>query len=454
MMLNKRLRSLMLGLSCAMVGIIGQDLLTGFLIHPVAAQKNPEAAASGEPSNSKNLQRAGLEEQRRALNESIQKTRLELEQVQQKKRSGLKQLELIRGQIQTREKIILNYNREIEVREEQISELEGVIGTLQSDLARLKKAYAQLLRQYHRQMQTQSPALLVLSAKDVNQALRRSRHLKQYNAYRREQANAIVELQNEMTQKEKILEVEKSEKEVLKTQEEANKQELRKESQQQDKIVKALQKDEKKLRQELRNQEIARNKLQKSIEDLVRKEIEAARLAALKSAKGDKDKSSATNREPGPARNQALLELTPEAKALGKAFEENKGRLPWPLRKAMVSETFGFHAHPQLKNVNIRNDGITLRGEKGAEVKACFRGEVTAVVNIPGMQKTVILRHGQYLTVYAHLSETTVSKGQKVNTGQALGSLHTRQEDGESVLQFQLWKGTTKVNPLPWLAGK
>lgn len=120
-----------------------------------------------------------------------------------------------------------------------------MIGTLQSDLARLKKAYAQLLRQYHRQMQTQSPALLVLSAKDVNQALRRSRHLKQYNAYRREQANAIVELQNEMTQKEKILEVEKSEKEVLKTQEEANKQELRKESQQQDKIVKALQKTRK-----------------------------------------------------------------------------------------------------------------------------------------------------------------------------------------------------------------
>ncbi|MFM8317171.1 MAG: murein hydrolase activator EnvC family protein, partial [Bacteroidota bacterium] len=219
MMLNKRLRSLVLGLSCAMLGIIvGHDLLGSLLIHSAAAQKNPEAAASGEPSNSKNLQRAGLEEQRRALNESIQKTRLELEQVQQKKRSGLKQLELIRGQIQTREKIILNYNREIEVRQGQISELEGVIGTLQADLIRLKKAYAQLLRQYHRQMQTQSPALLVLSAKDVNQALRRSRHLKQYNAYRREQANAIVELQNEMTQREKILKVEKSEKEVLKTQ--------------------------------------------------------------------------------------------------------------------------------------------------------------------------------------------------------------------------------------------
>ena len=113
----------------------------------------------------------------------------------------------------------------------------------------------------------------------------------QYNKFRRGQVEELIELQNKMTQKEKILEVEKSVKEILKTQEEANKQELRKESQQQDKIVKALQKDEKKLRQELRNQEIARNKLQKSIEDLVRKEIEAARLAALKSAKNDKDKS-------------------------------------------------------------------------------------------------------------------------------------------------------------------
>jgi septal ring factor EnvC (AmiA/AmiB activator) len=429
---------------------ISSSLAVLLLFSPVLAQKTGNSPIHNE-SASKNPQRAGLEEQRRVLNDSIHKTRLELEQVQQKKRSGLKQLELIRGQIRTREKIIHNYSQDIEMQQNQISELETLIGSLQADLIRLKKAYAQLLRRYHRQMQTESPALLILSAKDVNQALRRSRHLKQYNTYRREQAEAIAELQKEMTQKEKILEVEKSQKEELKTQEEANKQELRKESQQQDQIVKSLQKDEKKLRQELRNQEIARNKLQKRIEDLIRKEIEAARLA---SSKGDKADKGPPDLPKSPSRNQALLELTPEAKALGKAFEENKGRLPWPLRKALVSEFFGFHTHPQLKNINIRNDGITLRGEKGAEVRGCFRGEVTAVVNIPGMQKTIIIRHGQYLTVYAHLSETTVNKGQKVNTGQILGTLHTRPEDGESFLQFQLWKGTTKVNPLPWLAGK
>ncbi len=419
-----------------------------------AHSQNSDKNSSLNGTASKNPQRAGLEEKRRALNENIQKTKIELEQIQKKKRSELKQLELIRGQIQTREKIIRNYSSEINLCQGQITELEGVIRSIQADLKRLKKAYSQLLLQYQRQIQTASPAILILSAKDVNQALRRSRHLSQYNKYRRDQAEAMIKIQNEITKKERNLEIEKIEKEALKTQEEINKQELRKESQQQDKIVKALQKDEKKLRQDLRNQEVARNKLQKSIEDLVRKEIEAARLTALKASKNDKDKEATANSNPSPARNQALLELTPEAKALGKAFEENKGRLPWPLRKAMVSETFGFHAHPHLKNISTRNDGITLRGEKGGEVKACFRGEVTAVVNIPGMQKTVIIRHGQYLTVYAHMSETTVSKGQKVNTGQGLGTLHTSQEDGESVLQFQLWKGTTKVNPLPWLAGK
>lgn len=420
---------------------------------PVSSQKAGVSSNQSE-SNRQNAQRASLEQQRRALNESILKTRQELEKVQQKKRSEVKQLNLIKGQIQTREKIILNYNREINLREQEITELESVIRSLQADLQKLKKSYAHLLRRYQRHIQSLSPTLLVLSAKDVNQALRRNIHLKRYNAYRREQAEAIIELEKEMTVKEKSLELEKAEKEDLKSQEVANKEELRKESQQQDKLIKDLQKDEKKLRQELRNQEISRNKLQKNIEDLIRKEIEAAKLASTKKPKDNKEKDNAPDHESGSTRTQALLELTPEAKALGKAFEENKGRLPWPLRKAVVSETFGFHTHPHLKNINVRNDGITLRGEKDAEVRACFRGEVTAVVNIPGMQKTIIIRHGQYLTVYAHLSTTTVSKGQKINTGQSLGTLHTRPEDGESFLQFQVWKGTSKVNPMPWLAGR
>jgi septal ring factor EnvC (AmiA/AmiB activator) len=410
---------------------------------------NPVQAQSNNPKSSPS--RAGMEKERQELVRRIDQTRQQLEEVRRKRKSGLQQLQLLKNQIQNREKIIRNYNAEIVRQEVQITEVENVVQSLQVDLKQLRERYAQLLRQYQRQIMAPSMPLLILSASDVNQALRRTWHLRQYNQFRREQAAAIVDLQQELNQKGEVLQAEKERKEELKAKEEENKNALKQESQEQDKVVKALQKDEKKLRQELRNQEIARNRLQKNIEDLIRKEIEAARQAAAKTEDKGKANQGPTQQ---PQRNQALLELTPEAKALGKAFEENRGRLPWPLQKAMVSETFGFHPHPHLKNISIRNDGITLKAEAGAPVRACFRGEVTAVVNIPGMQKTVIIRHGQYLTVYAHLDQTQVSKGQKIQTGQTIGRLHVRQEDGHSYLQFQLWKGTAKVNPLPWLAGR
>jgi len=410
---------------------------------------NPVQAQSNSPKSSPS--RAGMEKERQELVRRIDQTRQQLEEVRRKRKSGLQQLQLLKNQIQNREKIIRNYNAEIVRQEVQITEVENVVQSLQVDLKQLRERYAQLLRQYQRQIMAPSMPLLILSASDVNQALRRTWHLRQYNQFRREQAAAIVDLQQELNQKGEVLQAEKERKEELKAKEEENKNALKQESQEQDKVVKALQKDEKKLRQELRNQEIARNRLQKNIEDLIRKEIEAARQAAAKTEDKGKANQGPTQQ---PQRNQALLELTPEAKALGKAFEENRGRLPWPLQKAMVSETFGFHPHPHLKNISIRNDGITLKAEAGAPVRACFRGEVTAVVNIPGMQKTVIIRHGQYLTVYAHLDQTQVSKGQKIQTGQTIGRLHVRQEDGHSYLQFQLWKGTAKVNPLPWLAGR
>jgi septal ring factor EnvC (AmiA/AmiB activator) len=410
---------------------------------------NPVQAQSNNPKSSPS--RAGMEKERQELVRRIDQTRQQLEEVRRKRKSGLQQLQLLKNQIQNREKIIRNYNAEIVRQEVQITEVENVVQSLQVDLKQLRERYALLLRQYQRQIMAPSMPLLILSASDVNQALRRTWHLRQYNQFRREQAAAIVDLQQELNQKGEVLQAEKERKEELKAKEEENKNALKQESQEQDKVVKALQKDEKKLRQELRNQEIARNRLQKNIEDLIRKEIEAARQAAAKTEDKGKANQGPTQQ---PQRNQALLELTPEAKALGKAFEENRGRLPWPLQKAMVSETFGFHPHPHLKNISIRNDGITLKAEAGAPVRACFRGEVTAVVNIPGMQKTVIIRHGQYLTVYAHLDQTQVIKGQKIQTGQTIGRLHVRQEDGQSYLQFQLWKGTAKVNPLPWLAGR
>lgn len=153
-----------------------------------------------------------------------------------------------------------------------------------------------------------------------------------------------------------------------------------------------------------------------------------------------------------PKTTREEFELTPEAKALGADFEANKGKLPWPISKGFVSESFGEHPHPVLKNVKVRNDGINLRTAQGAEVKAVFRGEVTAVVSIPGMQKAVIVRHGQYLTVYAHLEDVRVNKGSKVETGQIIGTVHFDEAENKAEMQLQVWRGTTKIDPQPWLA--
>jgi len=214
-------------------------------------------------------------------------------------------------------------------------------------------------------------------------------------------------------------------------------------------LVSKLQQNERDLRKALQAQEAARARLQRAIEDIIRRELEEARR---KEAERLKKQGQKPGQVAAPKSTREEFELTPESKALGADFEANKGKLPWPVGKGFVSESFGEHPHPVLKNVKVRNDGINLRTTQGAEVKAVFRGEVTAVVNIPGMQKAVIVRHGQYLTVYAQLENVRVEKGNKVETGQVLGTAHFDETENQAEMQLQVWKGTTKIDPQPWLA--
>jgi len=193
---------------------------------------NPAQAQSNNPKNPSSS-RAGLEKERQELARRIDQTRQQLEEVRRKRKSGLQQLQLLKNQIQNREKIIRNYSTEIVRQEAQITEVENVVQSLQVDLKQWRERYAQRLRQYQRQIMAPSMPLLILSANDVNQALRRTWHLRQYNQFRREQAAAIVDLQQELNQKGEILQAEKERKEELKAKEEENKNALKQESQEQ-----------------------------------------------------------------------------------------------------------------------------------------------------------------------------------------------------------------------------
>ncbi len=386
-----------------------------------------------------------LESQRNQLMEQISFTKKQIAEVQRKKAASVNQLVTLRKQIQVREKLIENYANDITLTQLQIDNLNELIESLERDLARLKEEYGRMLQVAYRNRSNYNNLMLVLSASDFNQAFKRLRYLQQYNDFRQTQVRLINQTQEGLNRRKAQLELKIQEKEQLLQEEENQRSLLGYESEKTNQLVLTLQRDEKKLRQELKQKEAARAKLQKAIEDIIRREIEEARRReeAKRKKAGEKPKTTAKKDE---------FELTPEAKALGADFEANKGKLPWPVTKGFISEPFGEHPHPVLKNVKVRNDGVNIRTAAEAEVRAIFRGEVTAVVSIPGMQKAVIIRHGQYLTVYAHLENVTVSKGSKVETGQIIGTVHFDADENKAEVQLQVWKGTTKIDPGPWLA--
>lgn len=386
-----------------------------------------------------------LESQRNQLMEQISFTKKQIAEVQRKKAASVNQLVTLRKQIQVRERLIENYANDISLTQLQIDNLNALISSLERDLTRLKEEYGRMLQVAYRNRSNYNNLMLVLSASDFNQAFKRLRYLQQYNDFRQTQVRLINQTQEGLNRRKEQLELKRKEKEQLLQEEENQRSLLGYESEKTNQLVITLQGDEKKLRQELKQKEAARAKLQKAIEDIIRREIEEARrLEEAKRRKAGEKPKTITKKDE--------FELTPEAKALGADFEANKGKLPWPVTKGFVSEPFGEHPHPVLRNVKVRNDGVSIRTAADAEVRAIFRGEVTAVVSIPGMQKAVIIRHGQYLTVYAHLENVTVSKGSKVETGQLIGTVHFDADENKAEVQLQVWKGTTKIDPNPWLA--
>jgi septal ring factor EnvC (AmiA/AmiB activator) len=388
-----------------------------------------------------------LENQRNKLIEQINFTKKQIEEVQRKKAVSVNQLVTLRKQIQVRQRLIENYNNDIAITQVQIDNLAELIGSLERDLQKLKAEYGKMLQVAYRNRSNYSNVILVLSAKDFNQAFKRLRYLQQYNEFRQTQVRLINKTQEGLNRRIAQLEQKKVERVSLVAEEETQKTLLGYESDKTNQLVSTLQNNEKQLRKELQEKEAARARLQKTIEDIIRREIEEARRQEAERQRKVGEKPSVT-----PKTTREEFELTPEAKALGADFEANKGKLPWPVSKGFISETFGEHPHPVLKNVKVRNDGVSIRTAKSAEVKAIFRGEVTAVVSIPGMQKAIIVRHGQYLTVYAHLETVSVSKGSKIETGQTIGSVHFDEEENKAEVQLQVWRGTTKIDPSPWLA--
>lgn len=377
--------------------------------------------------------RKDLEKKREALDKQIRTTTALIDQARREQRVTQEQLQLLERQIAAREQLIRTMNSELKRVDQRITDDEEMVASLKDDMVRLKEEYGRMLQFAYRNRNAYDRMSYIFAATSFQQAYKRSRYLSQIAEQRKRQAALIAETQATIEERLASLKEQREEKNRLVGQQLAEKQKLNSDRSGQQNALNSLKKEENKLRETQRKQE----KQRKDLDQAIRKAIEAEL----------KPKGGAS------AGGKLDLTLTPEAKELNADFEKNKGKLPWPVEKGVITSRFGKQPHPVLKGITIENNGIDITTEKGANVRALFRGEVSSVIVIPGAGKAVILSHGGYRSVYSNLREVTVSKGQKVDTKQTLGSVLT--DDDGSKAHIELWKitadGLVKVDPSAWL---
>jgi len=386
-----------------------------------------------------------LQKTKSQLEEEIRYTAKLLEETRQSKENSLHKVNLLNKQIDRRQSLINAISVEVNDIQAQMDVQRSHISSLSEELKKMKNEYARMIYYAYKNLNAYNRLLFIFSAEDFNQAYRRLLYYQQYSAYRRTQAELIRDAQMNIDRKQKELEETRTQKLNLARSEEDQKGQLTLEMQEKDKSVQQLSKKEKELETSLREKQQTAQKLEDEINKLIAAEIRAAADRAKKNG----------NRNPKTQMKPASTEimLTNDEQVLSSSFASNKGKLPWPSEHGVITSSFGEHPHPVLKYVKVKNNGIDISTEKGASVRTVFNGKVSRVMSFPNLNKVVIIRHGEYLTVYSNLEEVTVKDGQTVTTKQMIGKVHTNPDDSRTDLHFEIWLGKTTQDPQEWLSG-
>jgi hypothetical protein len=414
-----------------------------------------------------------LEKKKSQLQNEIKLTNQMLNETKKSKRLSLNQLVTLNKKINIREELINTIGSEINLLGNQISDNQQRINYLQKELEQLKKEYASMIYYAYKNQSNYDKMMFVFSAEDFNQAFKRLKYFQQYSDYRKNQAALIDSTRKKIFDQNKQLQIKKEDKNKLLLTEEEEKQLLTKEKGEKEKVLTQLQTKEKQLKKELAKKQSDANKLnaaiKKIIDDELKKAREEAREAARAKKKKEKEAAAAAAKnenksataskaskpetiesESEPESEVVELKLTPEAQKLSNSFAANKSKLPWPVAEGIISSSFGEHDHPVLKGIKVKNNGIDISTKQSATTRAVFDGVVTGVISIPGAGKAVIIRHGEYLTVYSNLASVNVGKGDKVKTKQQIGVVLDGDEE-RSEMHFEIWKGSVLLNPAQWI---
>ncbi|HMQ82032.1 MAG TPA: peptidoglycan DD-metalloendopeptidase family protein [Saprospiraceae bacterium] len=377
--------------------------------------------------------RNSLESKRQQLIKEIELNESRLQETQKKQEVTFEQYLAIRAQVDRRRQLVSTLKKELEFTEEGIERSHVALDALSQDITRLKNEYADLIRIAYRHQLQQSYLLFLLSSKSFNEVFQRWQYIRQYDRYRKKQAELILETRERLKEKAAQLELRKQEKQDLLIVQEEQEQKLGSELANKDRLLKTLKSNESRLVKELDQQQLAHQQLNAAIETIIKTEMEQRRKAAVATSGAEVNKS-----------------LPSAAAPVTSNFAKNQGKLPWPVKNGYISRYFGKQDHPKLKGIQVTNNGIDIHTDEQALVYPVFEGTVTGMHYIPQYKNTIIVRHDNHYTVYSNLEDVYVKREDNVTPGQALGRLGK----GETEFHFELWYEKGKENPLHWLAGE
>ena len=375
--------------------------------------------------------KAALEAQKKRLQQEIVQINALIKTSAKKRANVLTQVETVQLKMDRQDALIRLTNRQINRLNQEINVNLRNIEKLRAELTSLKKDYAEMVVSARKNKSTQNRLMFLLSSESFWQAYKRMAYMKQYAAYRKQQGEQIAAKTKALQQYTSDLVAQRKDKKQLIEENRKAQKELDSIRKRQNTLVLELKKREKNYTAQIKKKQKQREAIDKEIARLIREAI------------------AASNKKAGTKTGSFVL--TPEAKALAASFVSNKGRLPWPVEKGIVTQRFGTQRHPVVRTTTIKSNGVTLSVPAGATARSVFEGIVLNIVQFKGSNPIVLIQHGNYITSYKNLSKVYVKKGDRITAKQAIGQIFTNKDTGKTTLQFSLFQNTTPQNPALWL---
>jgi septal ring factor EnvC (AmiA/AmiB activator) len=371
-----------------------------------------------------------LENERKVLKNEILEINSLLINNSKKKKNAFNDLESLTYKINKTETLIKLTNDQINLLNFEVEKNEDKIDKLNIEIIAARKDYSDMIFNSYKSRLKENRLMFLLSAENFLQAFKRSQYFEQFSKNRKEMALSIQTkvgtvkkiidtLKTKIYEKDSLINFNLSEKKILSN-----------EKKEHNNLIISLRKRESAYKKQINDKQRQASLLDKEIDRLIKEAIKES----------NKNSSLST------------FSLTPEAKALAESFSKNKGKLPWPVERGVIIQKFGLQSHPVVKTTKIKSNGIVIATAKNANIRSVFNGKVLSILKFKGSNLTVLIQHGNYISVYKNLSKVYVNKGQNVESFDIIGEVFSSNSESKTTLQFSIFNNTTALDPYLWIA--